>query len=249
MIEINKQLKNQKLIEAIKAFKKAPNQNSEQQFIKNLREANLLVPILKNKELKPLNQIELNKDLNLEIQDLQNLQGERYIPVFTDWNELNKSTFTVPISGLVFTYEDCKNTIINRNKWQGIVINPYTQNIVLGKKQFEYISNKPEGLQKDQSVMIGEPASYPEGLLEALKDIFSTMKKVKKAYFLLMVKNNVNKSYLLILDIDGNPNDIFPKIGAKAATYLTKEEALDFVVYNTSFGKSATADKRPFYSK
>lgn len=48
--------------------------------------------------------------------------------------------------------------------------------------------------------MIGELASYPQGLLEALKDIFSTMKEVKKAYFLLMVKNNVNKSSLLILD-------------------------------------------------
>ncbi len=81
----------------------------------------------------------MNKEIVLEIQDLQNSQGERFIPVFTDWDELNKSTFNVSISGLIFTYEECMNTVINSNKWQGIVINPYTQNMVLGKKQLEYI--------------------------------------------------------------------------------------------------------------
>lgn len=250
MIDINEPVKNPKLLKAINELKNDPNQDNEQQFIKVLVEAHLLVPILNNKELSNhLDQVELKKDLNLEIQDLQNTQGERYIPVFTDWDELNKGTFTVPLSGLIFTYENYKNAVINNNKWQGIVINPYTQNIVLGKKQLEYISNKSVSLQKDESVMIGEPANYPMGLLNALIDMFDNMKEVKKAYFLLMVKNNVNKSYVLILDLDGNPNDIFQKIGVKATMYLAKEEALDFIVYNSSFGKSATVDKKPFYSR
>lgn len=73
MIDINEPVKNPKLIESINALRKSPNQESEQQFIKTLQEAYLLVPILKNKELSNhLDQVELNKDS----------QGERYIPVF-----------------------------------------------------------------------------------------------------------------------------------------------------------------------
>ena len=89
MIDINKPVKNPKLIKAINEFKRAPNQDSEQQFIKTLLEAHLLVPILKDKEVSnQLDKVELNKDFDLSVNEFK-------IPydVKLDDSSLNRSEF------------------------------------------------------------------------------------------------------------------------------------------------------------
>lgn len=251
MVDINKPVENIELIRAIEKLKNQQNSENEYELFTELIKANLLVPVLKNKDMSNRNENEvLTQDIEISIQDIQNPKGERYIPIFTDWSELKKSKFESPVDALVFTYNDYKKVIIERkSKWMGVVINPYTHNIILGVEQFRYIDESMSKIKKGESVMIGEPKEYPEILMEKLNDILLSMEQVKQAYFLLMIKNKVHKSYLLILDIDGESEKIFSRVGDEVSKYLKKEEIVDFVLYNTTFGKSASENQKPFYTK
>lgn len=70
MLGINKPVENPKLINAMDKLRKNPDAELENQFITALKEATLLIPVLKNNKLEnQQGQVELSKDLNLDIQD------------------------------------------------------------------------------------------------------------------------------------------------------------------------------------
>ena len=97
--------------------------------------------------------------------------------------------------------------------------------------------------------MIGIPEKYPYEMVEALKKFLPSISSVKSVYLLLMVRGEKDKSFLLVVDTDGNINDVFCKIANKATKILIEGRTIGFGAFITTFWKSAVEGQIPFYER
>lgn len=99
---------------------------------------------------------------------------------------------------------------------------------------------------KDTEVLLEEPKVYPTEMIDAVKAYMKTQKAIKKAYLRWMVKGN-EQGYLLIVDFEGNKEEIFGGIAAAASPHL-KGHLLDLVELN-DWANNEVKDLTPFYKK
>ncbi|MBP2966735.1 enhanced serine sensitivity protein SseB C-terminal domain-containing protein, partial [Acinetobacter baumannii] len=130
----------------------------------------------------------------------------------------------------------------------GIVINPYSQNLVLNKENLEFINSKKQNIKKNEKVSIGIPAEYPNFFVDECRKVFKEETKIKKAFLLQMIRENLQKSFLLIIDSE-NDDEILPCVSNNVQQYLEREDILDIVSFNSDFGRNVTKEYNPFYEK
>ena len=169
-----------------------------------------------------------------------------FLPIFSDWLEITKWK-RKNLQTIILNITDCKFIVNDSDKYSGIILNPYGDNIAFSKEQVNNLFSEQQATKKETTVQIGEPAKYPTKMINNLKDYLSTLSSVSSAYLLYMIKDG-EKSYLLIVDSD-NPKKDFSEIGTLSSSYLDKNELLNIVPLNTQFGKEAVKDKMPFYTK
>lgn len=192
-------------------------------------------------------EIKVGKDSEVSFPILENSQGKKYYPFFTDWNELRKYDTDLKFSALVATFKDLKNFA---GKSDGIVINPYGTNIILTADMLNDIKNISEKAEKKQSeIMVGEPKEYPIRMIKAMTDYFSEHAKILSAYLKLMTKDG-KKSYLVAIDYnsDENPVDLYNEI-AETALPHADGIPIDFILKNSDFAQKAFKNAKPFYEK
>ena len=186
---------------------------------------------------------------------ITNSDDKSFYPFFTDWNEFRRFDKEQKFSGNIATFEDIKYFI---DKADGISINPYGANITLTKDMLNVIESAAEGslqntvikeqvAEKDSKVMLGEPAEYPQKMIDEICKYLKTNKNVNAAYLRLMVKDN-EQSYLIVVDFSGDKNEVFSGI-ANAGVPYSNGKYLDFVPISSSFGKEAVENVIPFYKK
>ncbi len=192
-------------------------------------------------------EIKLGKDSEVSFPVLQNSEGKKFYPFFTDWNELRKYDTELKFNALASTFKDLQKFA---GKADGIVINPYGLNIVLTDEMLNDIKNASKNAEKNNSeVMVGEPKEYPVRMVKAMSEYFETNSEVKSAYLKLMSKDG-NKSYLVAVDIDTNENPaiVYDKIAENAHLHADGMP-IDFISINSDFAKKVFKDSEPFYKK
>lgn len=192
-------------------------------------------------------EIKLGKDGEVAFPLLQNAEGKRYYPFFTDWNELRKYDMKSQFSALAASFRDLEKFA---GKADGIVINPYGVNIVLTADMLNDIKRISADAQKKQSeIMVGEPKEYPVKMIKAMTDHFSENSDITAAYLKLMFKDG-NKSYLVAIDYEGNENpaEIYNKI-AEAALPHAEGIPIDFITFNSDFSQKVFKNSKPFYKR
>ena len=232
-------------------------------------EANMFKEIYKAKYLMPLDASKMNMEKTnanngecvvkeksiMQFPLITNSENKRIYPFFTDWNEFRRFDKEQKFSGNIATFEDIKYLI---NKADGISINPYGVNITLTKDMLNVIESVAKGspqntlikeqvAEKDTKVMLGEPAEYPQKMIDEVCKYLKTNKNVNAAYLRLMVKNN-EQSYLIVVDFSGDKNEVFSGI-ANAGGPFSNGKFLDFVPLTDDFGKSAVEKVESFYKK
>ncbi|MDO5539032.1 MAG: enhanced serine sensitivity protein SseB C-terminal domain-containing protein [Eubacteriales bacterium] len=149
---------------------------------------------------------------------------------------------------LVLTYADYQTIIVKTDSlYEGFVINPYGDNIVINKNILNNVYPRKYEVKKNESVMIGIPKDYPIQMVKKLKTAFKSIVDVKKAYLLWMARNQ-EMSYLLVLDTSGNEKEVFPLVGEICEPYLGGKP-LDMVTLKSKFGQDAVENQKPFYQK
>ncbi|RDW16452.1 hypothetical protein CWR48_16340 [Oceanobacillus arenosus] len=252
MFDINKPVTNPKLIEIIDRLKTNYVEENEHEFFKELLSANFLAPVViepipENKDGKTV----LKEGTKINFIAINNEKGENFFPAFTDWNELRKWSDKIDIQTFILTFKDYEEMIFRKENdtWVGFVINPYGEDIVINREKMRVVNNNDAKIEKDESVIIGIPKEYPNEMVNSLKEYFSKVNSVKSAYILLMIRNQGEKSYLMVIDTDNNPNKVFEKVTNVATKYLKVDEKIDFVTLSDSFGKDAIVGQQPFYQK
>lgn len=253
MIDINKPVTNDNLVKAMRIMQENQTPDNEKKLINELFKANFLVPVIFDPDLKKANsqsgEIELKKDTVISFETLE-WEDKYYFQVYTDWEELYKWKYQPNQQTLVISYKEISEFIINQGK-DGFVINPFSDNFVLSKNQLMSQSQpvKCESYIVEEStrVSLGIPKKYPKKMIKELKKYLSKQQNIKKAYFMLMEKNE-KFSYLLVIDFIGDKDEVFNGIANVAIPY-SNGYYINMIPYNSDFGVSTVKEKSPFYER
>lgn len=182
---------------------------------------------------------------------------KHFYPVFTDWEEIRKWTNCPSNKTAVLGFDNYAEMVLKDDKAEkieGIAINPFGANYILDRKVIEHIKTKKDVLTKgvakqrvtkDTQVTLGEPKDYPTEMVEAIKAHLKENAIVKRAWLRLMYKEG-EYSYLLVVDFEGDRNNVFGKIADTARPYLG-DMYIDMVPFADDFGSRAVEGVEPFY--
>lgn len=240
--------------------RKKASQDMESNMFKEIYNARYLMPFDASKlNMEKSNSEDGNfvvkEESTLQFPLITNSEDKVFYPFFTDWNELRKFDPEQKFSGNIATFYDIKCFI---DKANGISINPFGINIILTKDMINAIESaansapqnsviKEQIADKDTKVMLGEPAEYPQKMVDEISKYLKTNKNIKAAYLRLMMKEN-EQSYLIVVDFSGDKNEVFSGI-ADAGIPFSNGKFLDFVPVSSEFGKDAIKSVEPFYKK
>ena len=200
--------------------------------------------------------VTLKKDTIMQFASVTGEEGTSWLPAFTDWAEFEKVYEKNVWSGNIVIYDDL---LALSEKMEGIVINCKGISLRINeknKKMIEEYTNEKNNsnassvsehvVEKDTKIMLGVPKEYPSKMIEAIKEYMKKQKSIKKAYLRLMIKDN-EKSYLIIVDFDGNKEDLFKGIADAALPYLNGM-FIDMIGMD-DWARDAIKDTDPFYKK
>lgn len=127
-------------------------------------------------------------------------------------------------------------------------MNPGSHSLLLNRDMLARLSGKLNivTVEKETQVFLGEPAEYPHELVEAIKKTLKTMREVKRAWFMLMMKDQVQR-FLIVLDFSGERENIFRC--RQSCWSISNQANMDMVLANDNIGKSAIQDRTPFYKR
>lgn len=249
MLDINRPVTNPELVNCMNTFFNERNTTNELILIEQIEKAHFLVPITLQGEI--INGV-LKEGSHIHIKIISDSSKDTYFMAFTDWEQLSKWSQEKEET-LVLTYADLKSIVFkDTDSIKGFVINPYGQNIIITPKLMEYFQQRKSEitLKKDSKIFLGQPADYPYEMVDALIAFFKNRKEVDSAYlFLAHREEDITPNLLFVIDFSGDKMELFPQIADIAQNYLGKNDFVDIIALDTSFGKDATKDATPFYKK
>lgn len=241
------EISNPNLLHVIRLMR--ANRAKEPQFFEALHQAKFLCPVQVDTHSLPKNhddKVVLSSDSPISLVSISDDSGAHYLMAFTDRNELSKWDQGSSQQTIVYTFDDYKAVLTSGDTpYQGVVLNPFGDNIVLGKELFSDGNAPFQTAKSNESIMIGKPKDNPSRMVEKLKQYFCSNRLVDTAYLLWMVRGQ-EAGYLLVLGTKASPQQLFPSIGELCKPYLN-EKLLDMVLLNSIFGQSAIQDQQPFY--
>ena len=239
---------NSKLIELIDKLKEEKNMEAQNKVISEVLKSKFMCPVILESAPKGGGKIEVVKDTKIQFSIIKTKEGKNFLIAFTSEPEVHKWQKSKIQQSIIYTFEDYAMIVTNNENLEGFVIDPMGCNLVFTKQMIKEIKQnvtKETVMEKDTQIEIGIPKDYPEELAKKLKDLFSNFSDVKKAYLLLMTKEE-ELSYLLVIDANGNEKQYFNTIATASIPFLNNMP-LNFIEANTDLGQKVAIDFKPFY--
>jgi hypothetical protein len=226
--------------------------------------ADLITIALSDDALKLDEQGHMQLDEGAEVRFplLTGADEQTFQPFFTDWqaattllNQWQESgnQETVDHSrGVVVNFNELVQLIASNDAVQGIVINPFEDNITLEKDAVVDLAKQAEerNQQVEQPVHIGDSQKAPDGLLEALVDKFAADGQVNRAWMRTLTMGE-NQSLFLILDLPqrDDHDQFFDELTVIANEYLAASElGMTIAPYSEELA-TAVEGSVPFYAQ
>ena len=178
---------------------------------------------------------------------------EHFAPAVEWWNNREEITIDGFDKAKKYTVEDLKARSYNID----LCGYPHEEEEILPPKELiqhvkEIKEMQQSGhcekvVQKDTKVQVGEPAEYPVQMIDAISKAAKTDRRVNAIHLKLMV-NGDEKSYLLIVDFNGDRNEVFGLLANAGKPFLPEGMYLDIVPISDNSWKKV-ADNKPFYRK
>lgn len=194
-----------------------------------------------------------NEDINFNV--LSTADNKIYLPAFTDLEELSKWGIPGNMDTITLNFDNYVDIILENKNIDGLIINPFGNLFILSKEWLEELKEiKKERLkinevkiEANSKILVNEPNHYPTMLMEVIKECCDNLKTINKAWLLELITEK-ERSWLLILDFQGDKNYIFSKISQVARNYLG-DMYLDMLSYDDDFAKKSIKNYEPFYNK
>lgn len=253
MVDVNKPVENPLLVAAIDALQKNPTAETESTLFEQLRQAHFLLVLQEGIGGEPDadGKITLAKDTTISIPMLSDADGHPLYFGFTDWPSLYAWRNQPDQQTLIVPFDDLPGFVLREDSnCTGFLINPSTQNFFLPRHILAGLCGRanPQTVQKETQVLLGEPADYPHALVGAVKTRLKTLKEVKRAWLMLMMRDN-EQSYLIVLEHSGDRGAVSQAVGSTASPNLPKGMFVDIVTTDQDFGRDAVRNRKPFYKR
>ncbi|MDD4850253.1 MAG: enhanced serine sensitivity protein SseB C-terminal domain-containing protein [Gemmiger sp.] len=275
MIDPNQPVKNPALKNAMADMRKNNTPETRNIVINQMMNAVFLAPAIvdfgKNAP-KPDAQgkvkIEPNSKISFTLINTQD--GKKFFMAFTDWEELRKWNKNPGQQTLMLRFDDYAALLEKNTNAAGFVINPYTENLrfdpatvaSLKNQKADFIKAKMAAaraqahakaahkIDPGSKVVLVEPTVYPDGMLDPICEYLQTRPDVQAAYIQVMIVNDTDKSYLMVLDC---PQDdaLFAAVAKAAHPYMAANKTMnmDITIAASPLGQQALKGTDPFYTK
>lgn len=186
--------------------------------------------------------------------------GEKQItPIFSSLERLNDAVRQVPekygylgvrgreLFGILSQGET--PAVLNPNWSYGRIFLP-NEIARLAEGTFSDPANT-EIIERDRSVLVGQPKEYPHDLVAALKKCFSSEEMVAAAYLALYVDPKVGPEPRLVVTIASTEDarSVVKDAGVIAREIMTNGPAVDFVVIEKGADAPLSGGSEPFYTR
>lgn len=209
--------------------------------------------------------IQMPKDTRVTFSLLKASDGRSFFPAFTNEEEMRKWTQNASNQVMALRFDDYARMLQQNDSVAGFVVDPFGDNLRFESKMVASIKQQRDaavarakaGLRQTQikpgdKVTIVEPTVYPDALLDPLCELFAQQEGVAAAYLQIMLVNETDRFYLLVLDA---PKDdkLFAAIAQAARPYMSSPENqakkinLNITTSETPLGQQGMRDSEPFY--
>ena len=187
---------------------------------------------------------------------LNSNDGKRFYPAFTDNAELDKweSMKSEEFNTVLLGFDDYASMVIKSGGADGVVINPFGDNLMLDKLLMEHWNEKKQLRQNGHSehivnpnadIKLGVPDPFNMELSVALTTAAKKNASVKSLWLRGIVMEG-QKGYLAVVDFKGSRTDVFNSLGEAAKPFIGGYP-LHIVAHDEGLGKAATKDVMPIY--
>jgi len=266
------ELDNKNLVDAIKKMKEENSKEAQSLMLGEMMKSKFLNPSTLNVQPNEKGEINISNGTKISFYTIISTDKKKFAMAFTDKMELNK-WFDINVkngtpaekitkSSAIMGFMEYADIILNPNSdLDGLVINPYNENIVFNRDQIA--SLKEQRINKEKFGMtrntfnendeIGlrklEDSEYPSEMVTALVEHMKNKPEIDSAWILKMKKNE-KESILLVVDFEGDLNIVLGEIGRIAKGYLNQEiTSLDMVPLKTKLGATAANHGDKIYDK
>lgn len=261
-----KPLTNPAMVQAMAAARAEDSPKNRSAVVNEMLRSTFLMPVQVGFEGKPPRpdkdgKVALPQNTKLTFPLLSTPEKHQYFMAFTDWDELHKWRKDPAQQTMMLKFDDYANLIDRNEKVSGFVINPFggnirfeRNNIALIRKQRDLVVTARKKMEEKRikpgdKVVIVELSVYPEELLGPVCDVLEQNAQVNEAYIQMMIVNDTEKSYLMVLD-SPKDNTLFQAV-IKAAEPFLKEKKMDLrlTIAATPLGQQGIKGSEPFYSR
>lgn len=183
---------------------------------------------------------------------LTNSDGKNYIPAFTSAEELMKSDREWDSVELL-NMDTMKHILIDVPELDGIAFNPFGKTLLLGREQLAEIDRETEGLslrrsEGDEHRHLSPVKQYPDGLKQALYNLFVTEPAVNRAWLTYASRSKKETPhYLFIIDFIGDRRILFPQIARVVTPFMKAGDSFELVNADEELIKKAYRIAKPIY--
>ncbi|SHH88686.1 SseB protein N-terminal domain-containing protein [Sporobacter termitidis DSM 10068] len=216
------------------------------EWISKLRSAKYLVPC---------KTISAKAGDELEMAVLISPSGEKFLPAFTDLQELEKWPFEKHQIVLRF-FDNLKYVVLNDPySLSGMIINPFGDRIVLKSAQIRQIdvnveSVSPQNARSGPDMRFLRPRrKFPElGVL--LKAYFKRYEEVYSVYLMMATElGKTSPHWLFLIDFDGEKLSLFPELINVIHAFMHDGESFEILKATYTLLQLAAELGEPIYRK
>ena len=248
MTDMNKTNENERLKKLLKKIDEDNSPELENEILEEI--------IMKANFLSYINSNELESTFgNINFNVLKTDDNKTYLPAFTDLEELSKWGIPANMNTITLNFDDYAEIILDNDSIDGLVINPFGDYYIISKEGLKELKEmKKERLkineiriETNSKILISEPKHYPTIMMEAITNCCNDLGHINKAWLLEMMTEK-DRSWLLVLDFEGDKNYTFSKISQAARNYLGNMY-LDMLPYEDDFARNSVQNHKAFYAK
>lgn len=209
--------------------------------------------------------VQMPKDTKVTFSLLKASDGRAFFPAFTNETEMMKWKQTVANQVMALRFDDYARMLQQNDQVAGFVVDPFGDNLRFESKMVAAIKQQHDaaverakaGLRLAQvkpgdKITIVEPTVYPDALLDPLCELFAQQTGVAAAYLQIMLVNETDRYYLLVLDA-AKDDKLFAAIAQAARPFMSSAENvakkinLNITTSETPLGQQGMRDSEPFY--
>lgn len=237
-----------KLSEFLKKMYEEPSLELENELLEEI--------IMKASFISYINKSDNEETDTFSINMLLTDDKKLYLPAFTDLEEMSKWGIPTEMETIELNFDNYSEIILDRSyDIEGLVINPFGNSYIMSKEWLSELRTMKEDrltirelkIPVNSKILLSEAEKFPTMLAEEITKCCDEIGTVNRLWLLEMMTEK-DESWLLIVDLKGDKNTIFPKINNAARNYLGTRY-LDMISYDDEFAKKSIENHKPFYDK